>query len=129
MTGATITPTGTPAADNCSRAFSRAWGPAVRGSNVRLMSLSRVVMLNVTATPIWVDRLIEPNVRGVVGGDHALGAIRQHRLRERRDPLLVLLIPAIVGFLDDRGFKADWRVRQGTPPFEVLGAQDAAGHQ
>ena len=45
-----MTPTGTPAAANCSTTRSRAPGDAVRGSSVRLMSWLKDVMLSITDT-------------------------------------------------------------------------------
>ena len=50
ITGATITPTGIPACASCAITRSRAWGEAVRGSNVRLISAFSDVMLNMTET-------------------------------------------------------------------------------
>src|ERR1700726_1503335 len=60
----------------------------VRGSR-------EAVHATVTAASVGIDRLLEANVRRIVGRDHTFSAIGKHGLRQGSRDLL-LLIPAIV---------------------------------
>ncbi|CFT95299.1 Uncharacterised protein [Bordetella pertussis] len=56
MTGATSTPTGTPACARVRTVCSRRYGAEARGSSVRAMAASSVVMLTNTVTSFWRAR-------------------------------------------------------------------------
>ena len=58
ITGATSTPAGTPASLSCWITRKRAWGDAVRGSKVRLMSFVSDVTLTMTDTSLSLARSV-----------------------------------------------------------------------
>src|SRR5580692_426701 len=62
----------------------------------------------------------------MVRGDHAARAIRQHRFAQVLDDLV--LVPAVVGFLQRQGIESSRHIRRRPSTLEGLATDKAARH-
>ena len=81
---------------------------------------------SVFATPVRIDRLVEPDVRGVVGGDDAPRAIRLHARRHTLGRFL--LHPSVVHGFDAGTVEPPCRIRKRAAPLQRGFSEDRACH-
>src|SRR5215469_16142579 len=87
----------------------------------------RAVGASMTASSIRIDRLLERNIRRVVGRDDRARALR---LQCGRDAVGRLLhVPPVVDRFELRQVEATRRIGEGSPALQYLFSGDGAAHE